>query len=630
MLPRTTAFVSSLLLLGSIAALPAAGAAQSNQVGLNAHNAEGAVLDMAADLGLGWIRVDGNWFQMEPRPGEYRWVLDDAVRGATDRGVKVFITLAYTPDWVPRVPRTRTDASGSNDEPLTDAEWRSFVAAAVTHYRAMGVTHFGIWNEPNLEHFFEGDVDAYIDKILIPGSEAVRGACGDCLVLGPDLAHVGDYHEFLEPIMRRAGDRFDIVAHHNYHNFPELGATLFSGDSFVHALEERRFAFTRPSMREILDAAGWTGEVWITETGYQTARIGDAGDEADQATYLRLVLEEQLARDWWTNTFFYEAVDCGVDIPGCDIDGFGLTRPDRTGPRSFPDNFRTKPAYDGLRSFIASHPEIGDTGSPPPVDDRLLVDVARRDDIVVDGTLSDWAGVPAVAVHTWDGDAPYGGADDISASARFAFRDGTLFVAIDVTDADHDNGRGDDTLWAGDSLQLAVDVLGDGGTGYGVDDHEFTVALGEGATRVHREHGDGVAPNAVVTRTATRTVYEVALSATSLGGARIVDGATLRASLVINDADGEGRDGWLELTGGIARGKVPGEFAQLRFVGASTPPGAGDGGAGGPDGGSGVADSGTGADAGGPDGGAAGDGAVGTPPGAPGPAAGGCSTAAPG
>jgi hypothetical protein len=356
----------SCFLIALASTVPTNAQAQAEDVGINGHDAEPAVLEMAADLGVGWIRVDANWFQMEPRPGEFRWLLDDAVSGATARDVRVYITLAYTADWVPRVERARSDSYVGNDEPLGSAEWQAFVTEAVRHYRALGVTHFGIWNEPNLDHFFEGTVDAYIDKILIPGADAVHDACSDCVVLGPDLAHVGDYHQYLAPILRRAGDRIDIVAHHIYQGFPELGVSIFDGDNFVQALEMRRFAFTRPALKELLDAQGWSGEVWITETGYRASSIGDPGDEGDQATYVRLVLEEQLTRDWWTNTFFYEALDCGIDIAGCDIDGFGLTRPAHSRPRAFPTDFRTKPAYEELRDYIAAHPVIGSDGEDPP------------------------------------------------------------------------------------------------------------------------------------------------------------------------------------------------------------------------------------------------------------------------
>ena len=51
--------------------------------------------------------------------------------------------------------------------------------------------------------------------------------------------------------------------------------------------------------------------------------IGDAGEEDLQAVYVRRVLEEQLGRAWYTNSFFYEISDCGSfrsrSMPGAPV-----------------------------------------------------------------------------------------------------------------------------------------------------------------------------------------------------------------------------------------------------------------------------------------------------------------------
>ncbi len=392
-------------------------ASAQNHVGINVHVANNGVVDLVSETGAHWIRVDANWFQMEPSRGTYHWFQDDGVREAIAAGIDVYMTIAYTPEWVPKVARARTDTYTGNDEPVGSAEWVSFVEACVTHYRAMGVTHFGLWNEPNLDHFWDGNLDAYLDKIAIPGAAAVRRVCDDCRTLGPDLAHVGDADDDLATVMR-GKDAFDIFAHHIYNDWPENGHTVFDGDSFLNALEMRRFGFTRDSLRAILDRHGWTGEVWITETGYRATPIGSASEEGKQATYVRRVLEEQLARDWWTNSFFYEIADCGIDIAGCDIDGFGITRPTRGAPRTATDYIR-KPAFNTLRDFIATH-EFGD--APPPMPDAGMPDaggldagVDMPDAAMPDAGGSD-AGVETDAGGSDAGEAPFDGGATVDAS----------------------------------------------------------------------------------------------------------------------------------------------------------------------------------------------------------------------
>jgi uncharacterized protein (TIGR03382 family) len=593
-----------------------------DHVGLNTHVPSADLLDLCVDAGVSWVRMDGDWIALNPARGRYDWgTLDAAVTAARTRGLQVYLTLAYTPPWVPRVSRVRTDTYPGNDEPAGSDEWRSFVTEAVRHYRPLGVTHFGIWNEPNLDGFWErsAGLEAYVTKILLPGAAAVRAACSDCRVLGPDLAHVGDYHVFLEGVLRRAPRAFDILAHHTYAGWPETGTTVLSGDNFLQTLESRRFPFTRPALREVLDANGWTGDVWLTETGYRATPIGDAGAEGRQATYVRRVLEEQLARRWWTHTFFYEGMDCGVDQPACDIDGFGIARPRRTlatGPRRYPADYRVKPAFTTLRDFIRAHPAVvsrappsqcangrdddgdgridaDDRGCANGLDDNEGDDPPRRcaeafavapGSLRIDGVLDEWGAMGWISLgrEAWVGTVPLLVDSDLAVRLAARWAPGVLYLAAEVTDDRHVNDRSNDSLWVGDSLQVAFDVARNYGPRYDTtDDHELTFALVQGVSRVHRFHGPAGAtlPSMVaVRRDGNVTRYEIALAMTTLNPASLTRGTVLGWSFLVNDNDGaetpegNGREGWLEWTPGIGRRKDPYLFGELHLVGEGTGP----------------------------------------------------------
>jgi hypothetical protein len=603
--------VTTAAVLTVLGASPASAEVGDNNLGINTHIPGNDLLDMCDDMGLTWIRVDGNWFWMNPERGRYYWdEMDRVVREAHARGLSVFMTLGYTPDWVPKVARTRGDSNGGNDEPSTSTEWVAFVEAAVAHYSALGVTHFGMWNEPNLDSFWEeaAGVDPYIDKILIPGAEALRRVCDDCLVLGPELAHVGDYDVFMDEVLTRAIDQFDIISHHIYQDFEETGCTVFGGDCFLNALEHRRWFFTRISVRELLDRHGWDGEVWITETGYRADPPGDAGEEDEQATFVRRVMEEQLARGWWTNTFFYEITDCGVDIAGCDIDGYGVSRPLRPAPRTYPGDYRLKPAFYEIQGFIRDHPEIvsttpaaacgdgvdndgdgwadsDDRGCSDGTDDdesddppRRRVDAIEASDISVDGSLTEWSGDGWIALgpEDWVGIVEHGGGSDFSVRAAARWTAGTIFLALEVTDDVHRNDRPDPELWIGDSVQLAFDVSRDHGGSYdSSNDHELTFALVGDAARGFRFHGPDAATDGwdvAIARSGSTTSYELGLPAAVLAPADLVEGAVLGFSFLVNEndgattPDGTGREGWLELTAGIGLGKVPYRFGEVWLV----------------------------------------------------------------
>lgn len=292
--------IQTMLTAGFLVAASSGAWAQETGLGVNTHVPDDGMLDLCADLGVNWIRVDGNWDLLNPASGTFNWALDDAVNGARTRNMEVFMTLGYTPDWVPRVARTRSDTYNGNDEPLTSTEWIAFVEAAVAHYQPLGVTHYGLWNEANLGGFWEeaAGSQSWIDKILVPGAAAVKRVCPTCKVLGPELAHVGEYQNFMRPVLMQAGDVYDIITHHSYNGWAELGLQIWDGDSFLNAIETRRFSFTRPALKELLDEFNITVPVWITETGLKAAPAGDVNQENRQAQYIELVMDAQLARPW--------------------------------------------------------------------------------------------------------------------------------------------------------------------------------------------------------------------------------------------------------------------------------------------------------------------------------------------
>ena len=625
MVPRSCLLIALVLCL----ALPALAAQGDNSVGMNIHVGRQGFIDACADLGVGWVRMDANWFQLEPSRDVYDYALMDIwVDRAHQAGLKVYLTLAYTPAWEDR--HGDTDGLSHNDPPNDSVE---FVHDTVAYYRAQGVTHFGIWNESNLQGFFEGSVQEYVNTILLPGAAAVDTGCqaasyNDCLVLGPDLANVGDADIYLEDTLALAKQGnggqipFDIIAHHTYQDFAETGWTIFSGDSFINVLDDQRCPFfCRKDLRQILDAAGWTGEVWITETGYRAQPPGDATEEDLQAVYVTRVLEEQLLRAWYTNTFFYEIFDCKPDQPECGIDGYGLMRATAgtPGSRNYPADYRRKPAFWALQQFIIDHPEIigteppkqcgdgqdndgdglvdgADRGCADAFDDdesddppRERIEVYRTPGMQIDGDLADLGpdGWLDLGPASWHGTEALGVGDlDVRLAARWS--DSGLALAIEVTDDVHDNDRPAPELWLADSLQIAFDMGQSGGEAYdNIDDHEINAALVAGQVSTYRFHGPAGASDqfqVAIARTGQTTAYEVLLDAADLPGLDLTVGAQIGFSFLVNDADGIDRVGWKEWTPGVGMQKAPAYFGELTLLAEQSGPGQVDGGTDGSDG----------------------------------------------
>jgi hypothetical protein len=618
-------------------------------VGMNAHVPTAEVVDLVADLGASWIRVDADWWaQSAPCSASigFSAALDQAVVRADQRGLRVFMTLAYTPPCA-----SSGDGDGKpHNEPPDPAKYGAFVRQAVAHYRALGVTHFGLWNEANLTSFWEGSASDYVTHVVAPGIPAIAAGCsdaghGDCKALGPDTAHTGDYDVWLEDVldgMNAAGLSFDILTHHCYLGFD---LAIWDGDSFVNALDQRRAEFTRRSLLDVLKDTGHAPggvpdiEVWMTETGYQCEPADDAGEKQKQADYYQRVLDEQLARTWYTNTFFYEITDSGDAL-----DGFGITR----GP-----GHAHKPAYDALKARIASEPalqsgpeaacangddddgdglvDLADPGcadaddddeadGPSPPAKPTLVALPASAGQALDGSLDDWAAASFVTIASpadfvSAGGAP-GDASDLSARIAVAWEPGAVWLGVEVQDDAHVNDHAAADLWMADGLQVAFDVATNGGAGYDdTDDFELGWASTTGGSVSfvwHAPPGSSAkGGDFVVARSGTKTTYEVRIPAGELGLADVHDGLRVGFSLVVDDDDGGGREGFIEWSTGIGLAKSPADFGRVAFALTAPPVGAGGSGAGagGPGlGGAGVGGAGVGgasAGVGGADGGGA-------------------------
>ena len=552
-----------------LAALICAPALAQNNVGINAHLPADDELDAIADLGVQWMRIDNNWLQVEPRDGEFEWRhIDRVVNGAEARGVRVMMTLAYAPAWA-----SEGDADGvhSNNVPRAGL-YERYVEAVVRRYMDR-VTHYGIWNEPNLDHFWEGTREQYLERILRPGAAAVKRACPDCSVVGPDLAGVGSWQSYLEPVLEEAGDVIDVLAHHTYAS-PQSVRAQWACDDLDHAIDigADAICFYKPGLKQVMEAAGWAGEVWITETGHRADPWDADREQEKQVDYARHILGMQLATAWWTNTFFYELTDCRPAQPTCEIDGYGVMRRSAGPDDSWADNFVLKPVYRFLRDTAAG-PEWG--GEPvhppdPPVEERPRIEAPHREAGMPDGQLGEWDDAGCVLLNDYETlEQPRVGAADLSARACAAWSDDALWLSVEVRDERQDNENPDDTLWNGDSVQLAVDVDADAaeGAGYDDDDLEVSVALARGESRWFTHHGAGDGVTAAVARDGDRTRYELRVPLDGLAAER-----ALRASFLVNDADGAGREGWLEWTAGIGREKAPALFGDVVLVGRDSVP----------------------------------------------------------
>lgn len=565
--------------------------------GVNAHLPSPADLVAIRDAGFGWVRFDFNWKDMEPSKGQLQWgPWDQAVDAAVANGLSVFGTIAYTPKWAAEDPAC-VDCGPVPFAKVGD--WTDFVSAVVKRYKGK-VRHWGMWNEPNLKGFYLGTAERYVGDVLIPGAAAVKAANPDALVLGPELAGLtkssdwsGDegqcllgqcifngWEVDLAKVLAAGGGSIDIVTHHFY---KDDAAGIYQ--AILDGEEDFGFA-THSALRQVVDAHAPGKPVWLTEWGWETAGYGayaeKKGDsEAEQAAKVVGVFGglAQVREGTWAGSendpwpaleklFVYDWHDGAVDGV---LWSYGLVR----------DDGSPKPVVAALKASFAAHPESCEAPDPVAPTPRIEAKSAEAPLVegAADGDIAEWtdAVLPILLTPPADWVALGGGAPvsamDAGARLYLGWAPGRLRVAVEVTDDAHVVVDDPELLWTGDSLQIALDPDHGHTVGYAPDDWEVTLAHGDGAlvTCFHAPPV-GCAVAAGTRRVGGSTLYEVDIPHDTAA-------TTVGLSILVNENDGAGREGWLEWTPGIGLEKDPSRFATVTLTGGAPPPGDAGGGA---------------------------------------------------
>ncbi len=267
--------------------------------GIAVHIPDDSRLDLAVDLGVDWIRIDFIWALAEPEQDVFDWARYDLlIAEAQERDLRIFATIAGTPAWA----TSGVEGPGVPDSP---ADWSDICYRAAARYRGR-VEAWGMWNEPNLDRFWEGTRRDYLDQILRRGADAVHAADAQALVAGPELAHLSsaDWDGWMQVCVGGASEELDVVTHHVYPS----GVT--AADVTKKLEDGGPYPWDPPSVREVLRDAGWFGRpFWLTESGVES----DKGGEYAQAVFYENLISEWFPVDdaakWIDSLFFYQLVD---------------------------------------------------------------------------------------------------------------------------------------------------------------------------------------------------------------------------------------------------------------------------------------------------------------------------------
>jgi hypothetical protein len=287
----------------------------------------------ALSTGVGWNRWPLYWSGVETAEGQFYWDRVDAVvRADVEHGLESNVILMGTPCFyredrcgattvpIERPPGTLsitaaeaarpdglyapvfndgTDVPGPLKQINPENVWARFVFAAVDRYRpggsiglppGAGVRAWEIWNEPDLEMFWDNSEADYA-RLLKAGYLAAKHADPEARVIVGGLAYFEEdgFFELVlrqfdrDPLARAHGYFHDIVAVHNY---------LYSWSSWWYVYRTEQTLASRGLQKEIwLNESGvpawddYPGPVWDPGSAYRATKLEQADFIIQSAFY---------------------------------------------------------------------------------------------------------------------------------------------------------------------------------------------------------------------------------------------------------------------------------------------------------------------------------------------------------
>lgn len=195
-----------------------------------------------------------------------------------------------------------------------------------------------------------------------------------------------------------------------------------------------------------------------------------------------------------------------------------------------------------------------------------------KNPVSIDGDMGKWKNHPFILmndrlqVEPADPQVPWPGPERFSAKVYTGWDEKALYIAAEVTDYRHFNNQQKNTIYNGDSMQLAFDFGNDATfraePGYDANDKDFMIALTSSGILSNRLPEKSKLD---IVRKGDKTCYEVSIPKEELpGGFALSPGTVFGFNFVIfNDNDGAGQSHHYYLSRGITEGKDPRLFRKI-------------------------------------------------------------------
>lgn len=277
------------------------------------------------EAGVGWVRMDFLWEDIEPEQGEFEFEKYDYILDLLSKNnINILGILDYSTGWA---------SSGQwNYPPQDNRLFINYTIKVVGRYKDK-VKYWEVWNEPDSHTYWatQDGLKSY-SALLKDVYTALKELDPECKILNGGLANVSNVNRLYD---NGAKDYFDILNIHIFESPFNPGAV------------KRISAYPKLAYKIMSRNGDSQKKIWVTEVGCPGVRrflkvkdwwIGRNPTERQQAewvknVYTQLLNDKNVERVFWA--FFR---DCNKHWDN-GIDYFGIVR----------GNFSKKPAFFAYR-----------------------------------------------------------------------------------------------------------------------------------------------------------------------------------------------------------------------------------------------------------------------------------------
>ena len=285
------------------------------------------VLSLMKEAGVGWVRVDFLWQDIEPQEGEFDFTKYDTIVDLfTLSGIKILGILDYSADWA-------SSCSQWNCAPRENKLFINYAVKVIQHYKDR-VKHWELWNEPDSSVYWEPQdgLKGYC-QLLREFYPAAKAADPECKILNGGLAIANSSVNRLYD--NGAGGYFDILNIHIFVTPRNKGAI------------KTVLAYPRLAYKIMKRNGDGDKKIWVTEIGSPGVKLGikttnwwlgSNPTERQQAEWVKEVFSQLLKAEAVEKVFWAFFRDC-KDHWYNGTDYFGLVR----------WNFSKKPSFNAYK-----------------------------------------------------------------------------------------------------------------------------------------------------------------------------------------------------------------------------------------------------------------------------------------